>query len=169
MKNGDILCLENTRFHPEEEKNDPEFAKRLAALGDIFVDEAFSVAHRAHAANASIVTASKLIAYPGRAMQAELEALKKAFETPQHPVAAIVGGAKISTKLDLLGHLLEKVDTLIIGGGMANTFLAAQGKAGRQIALRKRSDPGGARDSGQGQIAASARSCCRSTSSWRRS
>ncbi|MGO9703286.1 MAG: phosphoglycerate kinase [Xanthobacteraceae bacterium] len=128
MKNGDILCLENTRFHPEEENNDPEFARRLAALGDIFVDEAFSVAHRAHAANTSIVTTSNLIAYPGRAMQAELDALKKAFETPQHPVAAIVGGAKISTKLELLGHLLEKVDTLIIGGGMANTFLAAQGK-----------------------------------------
>ena len=85
MKNGDILCLENTRFHPEEENNDHEFAKRLAALGDVFVDEAFSVAHRAHAANASIVTASNLIAYPGRAMQAELDALKKAFETPQHP------------------------------------------------------------------------------------
>ena len=113
---------------PRKKRTITEFAKRLAALGDVFVDEAFSVAHRAHAANASIVTASNLIAYPGRAMQAELDALKKAFETPQHPVAAIVGGAKISTKLELLGHLLEKVDTLIIGGGMANTFLAAQGK-----------------------------------------
>jgi phosphoglycerate kinase len=129
MHNGDILCLENTRFHPEEENNDQQFARRLAALGDIFVDEAFSVAHRRHAANTSIVTASKLIAYPGRAMQAELDALKKAFETPQHPVAAIVGGAKISTKLELLGHLLAKVEILIIGGGMANTFLAAQGKS----------------------------------------
>jgi phosphoglycerate kinase len=128
MNDGDILCLENTRFHPEEENNDWEFAKRLAALGDIFVDEAFSVAHRRHAANTSIVTVSGLPAYPGRAMKAELDALKKAFETPQHPVAAIVGGAKISTKLDLLGHLLAKVETLIIGGGMANTFLAAQGK-----------------------------------------
>jgi phosphoglycerate kinase len=128
MKSGDILCLENTRFHPEEETNDQEFARQLAALGDIFVDEAFSVAHRRHAANTSIVTASDLIAYPGRAMQDELDALKNAFETPKHPVAAIVGGAKISTKLDLLGHLLEKVDVLIIGGGMANTFLAAQGK-----------------------------------------
>jgi phosphoglycerate kinase len=127
MKDGDILCLENTRFHPEEENNDPEFAKRLAALGDIFVDDAFSVAHRRHAANTSIVTASNLIAYPGRAMRAELDALKRAFETPEHPVAAIVGGAKISTKLDLLGHLLAKVETLIIGGGMANTFLAALG------------------------------------------
>jgi phosphoglycerate kinase len=129
MKNGDILCLENTRFHPEEEKNDREFAKRLAALGDIFVDDAFSVAHREHASNTSIVTASKLPAYPGRAMTKELDALARAFETPQHPVTAIVGGAKISTKLDLLGHLLAKVETLIVGGAMANTFLKAQGKA----------------------------------------
>jgi phosphoglycerate kinase len=129
MKDGDILCLENTRFHPEEEKNDKEFAKKLAALGDVFVEEAFSAAHRAHASITSIVTASGLPAYPGRAMKAELDALEKAFETPEHPVAAIVGGAKISTKLDLLGHLLLKVETLIIGGGMANTFLAAQGKA----------------------------------------
>jgi len=128
MKDGDILCLENTRFHPGEEKNDKEFAKKLAALGDLFVDDAFSAAHREHAANSAIVTVSNLPAYPGRAMQAELEALHKAFETPQHPVAAIVGGAKISTKLDLLGHLLQKVETLIIGGGMANTFLAALGK-----------------------------------------
>jgi phosphoglycerate kinase len=129
MKNGDILCLENTRFHPGEEKNDKEFAKKLAALGDIFIDDAFSAAHREHASNTSIVTVSNLSAYPGRAMRAELDALEKALETPEHPVAAIVGGAKISTKLELLGHLLLKVETLIIGGGMANTFLAAQGKA----------------------------------------
>jgi len=128
MKNGDILCLENTRFHPEEEKNDKAFAKQLAALGDIFVEEAFSAAHRAHASITGIVTEGKLPAYPGRAMKEELDALAKAFETPEHPVAAIVGGAKISTKLDLLGHLLNKVEALIIGGGMANTFLAAQGK-----------------------------------------
>lgn len=128
MKNGDILCLENTRFHPEEEKNDKAFAKQLAALGDIYVEEAFSAAHRAHASITGIVTEGKLPAYPGRAMKAELDALAKAFETPEHPVAAIVGGAKISTKLDLLGHLLSKVEALIIGGGMANTFLAAQGK-----------------------------------------
>jgi phosphoglycerate kinase len=128
MKNGGILCLENTRFHAGEEKNDKDFARQLAALGDIFVDDAFSVAHREHAANAAIVTVSNMPAYPGRAMAAELEALRKAFETPEHPVAAIVGGAKISTKLDLLGHLLQKVETLIIGGGMANTFLAALGK-----------------------------------------
>ncbi len=128
MKNGDILCLENTRFHPGEEKNDKAFAKKLAALGDMFVEEAFSAAHREHASISAIVTASKLTAYAGRAMKAELDALEKAFETPKHPVAAIVGGAKISTKLELLGHLLQKVETLIIGGGMANTFLAAQGK-----------------------------------------
>ncbi|HXW49250.1 MAG TPA: phosphoglycerate kinase [Xanthobacteraceae bacterium] len=129
MKDGDILCLENTRFHPEEEKNDREFAKKLAALGDIFVDEAFSAAHREHASNSAIVTASSLIAYPGRAMKSELDALARAFEHPQHPVAAIVGGAKVSTKLELLGHLLTKVETLIIGGAMANTFLVAKGKA----------------------------------------
>ena len=128
MKNGDILCLENTRFHSGEEKNDLTFAAELAALGDIFVDEAFSAAHREHASIAGIVTVSHMPAYPGRAMRAELDALARAFEHPQHPVAAIVGGAKISTKLDLLGHLLSKVETLIIGGGMANTFLAAQGK-----------------------------------------
>ncbi len=128
MNDGDILCLENTRFHPGEENNDQGFAKKLAALGDIFVDDAFSVAHREHASNTSVVTVSGMPAYPGRAMKAELDALHRAFETPQHPVVAIVGGAKISTKLELLGHLLVKVETLIIGGGMANTFLAAQGK-----------------------------------------
>jgi len=129
MKNGDILCLENTRFHAEEENNDKDFAKKLAALGDIFVDDAFSAAHREHASNTAIVTVSGLPAYPGRAMQAELEALARAFEHPQHPVTAIVGGAKVSTKLELLGHLLAKVETLIIGGAMANTFLVAQGNA----------------------------------------
>ncbi|HEX8827068.1 MAG TPA: phosphoglycerate kinase [Xanthobacteraceae bacterium] len=129
MKDGDILCLENTRFHPEEEKNDKEFGRKLAALGDIFVDDAFSAAHREHASNSAIVTASHLVAYPGRAMTSELNALARAFEHPRHPVAAIVGGAKVSTKLELLGHLLTKVETLIIGGAMANTFLVAQGKA----------------------------------------
>jgi len=128
MNNGDILCLENTRFHPEEENNDQGFAKKLAALGDIFVDDAFSAAHREHASNTSVVTVSGMPAYPGRAMKAEIDALHRAFETPEHPVVAIVGGAKISTKLELLGHLVVKVETLIIGGGMANTFLAAQGK-----------------------------------------
>jgi phosphoglycerate kinase len=129
MKDGDILCLENTRFHPEEEKNDKVFAAKLAALGDVFVDDAFSVAHREHASNTSIVTVANLAAYPGRAMKKELDALEKAFEMPRHPVTAIVGGAKVSTKLELLGHLLSKVETLIIGGAMANTFLVAQGKS----------------------------------------
>jgi len=128
IKNGDIVCLENTRFHPGEEKNDREFAKKLAALGDIFVNDAFSAAHREHASTTAIVTASKLPAYPGRAMKAELDALARAFEHPEHPVTAIVGGAKVSTKLELLGHLLTKVEVLIIGGAMANTFLVAQGK-----------------------------------------
>ena len=127
MKPGDILCLENTRFHAGEEKNDPAFVAALAKLGDIYVNDAFSVAHRANASTEGL--GHKLPAYAGRAMQAELEALEKALHAPQRPVAAIVGGAKISTKLDLLGNLLAKVDTLIIGGGMANTFLAAQGKA----------------------------------------
>jgi phosphoglycerate kinase len=124
---GDILCLENTRFHSGEEKNDTAFAAALARLGDIYVDDAFSVAHRAHASVEAL--AHLLPAYAGRAMQEELEALEKALHAPERPVAAIVGGAKISTKLDLLGNLLAHVDSLIIGGGMANTFLAAQGKA----------------------------------------
>jgi len=126
MRPGDIICLENTRFHKGEEKNDPAFAKKLAALGDIYVDDAFSVAHRAHASVEAI--AHLLPPYAGRAMQEELEALERALHTPERPVAAIVGGAKISTKLDLLGNLMMHVETLIIGGGMANTFLAAQGK-----------------------------------------
>ena len=127
LKPGDILCLENTRFYKGEEKNDPALAAALAKLGDIYVDDAFSVAHRAHASVEAI--ARLLPAYAGRAMQEELAALEKALHTPERPVAAIVGGAKVSTKLDLLGNLLAHVDTLIIGGGMANTFLAAQGKA----------------------------------------
>jgi phosphoglycerate kinase len=127
LKPGDILCLENTRFYKGEEKNDPALAAALAKLGDIYVDDAFSVAHRAHASVEAI--AHLLPAYAGRAMQEELAALEKALHTPQRPVAAIVGGAKVSTKLDLLGNLLNHVDTLIIGGGMANTFLAAQGEA----------------------------------------
>jgi phosphoglycerate kinase len=127
LKPGEILCLENTRFYKGEEKNDPRLAAAFAKLGDIYVDDAFSVAHRAHASVEAI--ARLLPAYAGRAMQEELAALEKALHTPERPVAAIVGGAKVSTKLDLLGNLLNHVDTLIIGGGMANTFLAAQGKA----------------------------------------
>jgi phosphoglycerate kinase len=132
MRPGDILCLENTRFHAGEAKNDPAFIAALARLGDIYVNDAFSAAHRANASTEGL--AHKLPAYAGRAMQAELEALERALQAPQRPVAAIVGGAKISTKLELLGNLLTKVETLIIGGGMANTFLAAQGKAvGRSL------------------------------------
>jgi phosphoglycerate kinase len=126
MKPGEIVCLENTRFHPEEEKNDPDFVEQLAQLGDIYVNDAFSAAHRAHASTEGL--AHKLPAYAGRAMQMELAALSKALENPQRPVAAIVGGAKVSTKLDLLGNLLKKVDVLIIGGAMANTFLLALNK-----------------------------------------
>ena len=127
LHNGDILLLENTRFHKGEENNDPAFVAELAKLGDIYVNDAFSAAHRAHASTEGL--AQKLPAYAGRTMQAELDALTKALEKPEHPVAAIVGGAKVSSKLDLLGNLVKKVDVLIIGGGMANTFLAAQGKA----------------------------------------
>jgi phosphoglycerate kinase len=127
MKPGDVLCLENTRFHAGEERNDPAFVAQLAALGDIFVSDAFSVAHRAHASVEGI--ARKLPSFAGRTMQDELDALTKVLETPTRPLAAIVGGAKVSTKLDLLGNLLAKVDVLVIGGGMANTFLAALGHA----------------------------------------
>jgi phosphoglycerate kinase len=126
MKPGDIVCLENTRFHPGEEKNDPAFVAELAKFGDIWVNDAFSAAHRAHASTEGL--GHKLPAYAGRTMQAELEALSQALDHPQRPLAAIVGGAKISTKLDLLGNLLDKVNILIIGGAMANTFLLAQGK-----------------------------------------
>ncbi|MGV8938995.1 MAG: phosphoglycerate kinase [Allorhizobium sp.] len=125
MNNGDILLLENTRFHKGEEKNTPEFTAELAANGDIFVNDAFSAAHRAHASTEGI--AHLLPAYAGRTMQAELEALEKGLGKPVKPVVAIVGGAKVSTKIDLLMNLVTRVDALVIGGGMANTFLAAQG------------------------------------------
>ena len=126
LRPGNILCLENTRFYPGEENNDPEFAKALAKLGDIYVNDAFSVSHRAHASTEGL--AHLLPAYAGRTLQTELDALVKALEHPDRPLTAIVGGAKVSTKLDLLGNLLRKVDVLIIGGAMANTFLLAQGK-----------------------------------------
>jgi phosphoglycerate kinase len=125
MKDGDVLLLQNTRFHKGEEKNDPAFVEELAKLGDLYVNDAFSAAHRAHASTEGV--AHKLPAYAGRAMQAELEALGKALEAPARPLVAVVGGAKISSKLDLLGNLVAKVDALVIGGGMANTFLNAQG------------------------------------------
>jgi phosphoglycerate kinase len=122
---GDILCLENTRFHKEEEKNDPAFVAELAKLGDIWVNDAFSAAHRAHASTEGL--GHKLPGYAGRTMQAELDALGKALDAPTKPVIAIIGGAKVSTKIDLLENLVSKVDALVIGGGMANTFLHAQG------------------------------------------
>jgi phosphoglycerate kinase len=126
MKPGEVVLLENTRFHAGEEKNTPEFVAALAKLGDVYVNDAFSVAHRAHASTEGV--ARKLPAYAGRSMQAELAALDKAFEAPQRPFAAIVGGAKISTKLALLENLVDRVDALAIGGAMANTFLVAQGR-----------------------------------------
>ena len=125
MKPGDILCLENTRFHKGEEKNDPLFVAELAKLGDLWVNDAFSAAHRAHASTEGL--GHKLPAYAGRTMQAELEALGKALEAPKKPVIAIVGGAKVSTKLELLENLISRVEALVIGGAMANTFLHAQG------------------------------------------
>ncbi len=127
LGDGQVLLLENTRFHKGEEKNDPAFVDELARLGDLYVNDAFSAAHRAHASTEGL--AHKMPAYAGRGMQAELEALSAALEQPKRPVAAVVGGAKVSSKLDLLGNLTKKVDFLIIGGGMANTFLAAEGKA----------------------------------------
>jgi phosphoglycerate kinase len=125
MLPGNIGILENTRFHLGEEANDPGLAKAMAALGDYYVNDAFSSAHRAHASTEGI--AHLLPSFAGRAMEAELQALEKALDNPEHPVAALVGGAKVSTKLVILSHLIEKVDHLIIGGGMANTFLAARG------------------------------------------
>lgn len=125
LPNGGILMLENTRFHNGEEKNDPDFVKALAANGDIYVNDAFSAAHRAHASTEGL--GHKMPAYAGRTMQAELEALEQGLGNPKRPVVAIVGGAKVSTKIDLLQNLVKKVDALVIGGGMANTFVAAQG------------------------------------------
>ena len=125
LKDGNVVLLENTRFHAGEEKNDEDFASQLASLGDIFVNDAFSAAHRAHASTEGL--ARHLPSYAGRTMQAELEALEKGLGNPERPVVAVVGGAKVSTKIDLLSNLVTRVDALVIGGGMANTFLAAQG------------------------------------------
>jgi len=125
LKDGDVLLLENTRFHPGEEKNDPAFVEALAKLGDLYVNDAFSAAHRAHASTEGLARA--LPAYAGRSMQAELDALTKGLEAPKRPVVAIVGGAKVSTKIDLLENLVARVDALVIGGGMANTFVHAMG------------------------------------------
>jgi phosphoglycerate kinase len=125
MLPGNIGILENTRFHAGEEKNDPALAKAMAALADYYVDDAFSASHRAHASTEGVT--HYLPSFAGRAMEAELKALESALGNPERPVAAVVGGAKVSTKLAVLGHLVGKVDHLIIGGGMANTFLAARG------------------------------------------
>jgi phosphoglycerate kinase len=139
LKPGDILCLENTRFHKGEEKNDPAFVAELAKLGDLWVNDAFSAAHRAHASTEGL--GHKLPAYAGRTMQAELEALDKALGKPTRPVVAIVGGAKVSTKLDLLENLITKVQGLVIGGAMANTFLHAQGiNVGKSLVERDLAD-----------------------------
>lgn len=126
LQPGQVLVLENTRFHKGEEKNEPDFVAALAKHGDVYVNDAFSAAHRAHASTEGL--AHKMPAFAGRALEAELEALETALEKPERPVMAVAGGAKISTKLELLGNLLAKVDKLAIGGAMANTFLAAQGK-----------------------------------------
>jgi phosphoglycerate kinase len=135
MRDGDILLLENTRFHAGEEKNDPAFVRELAKLGDLYVNDAFSAAHRAHASTEGLAHA--LPAYAGRGMQAELEALAKGLEAPTRPVLAVVGGAKVSSKIDLLENLVGRVDALVIGGGMANTFLHAIGVGiGRSLAER---------------------------------
>ncbi|MCJ8352582.1 phosphoglycerate kinase [Novacetimonas hansenii] len=132
MQDGDVVVLENTRFHAGEEANDPDLAKSLASLADFYVNDAFSAAHRAHASTEGV--ARHLPSFAGRLMETELNALNIALENPERPVGAIIGGAKISTKLDLIGNLLEKVQVLIIGGAMANTFLAAQGvKVGRSL------------------------------------
>jgi len=132
LASGGIVVLENTRFYPEEEKNAPDFVEALARLGDIYVNDSFSTAHRAHASTEGL--AHKLPAFAGRSMETEISALTKALEAPERPVLAVVGGAKVSTKLALLGNLVAKVDVLVIGGGMANTFLAAQGyKVGKSL------------------------------------
>lgn len=125
LRNGDVLLLENVRFHAGEEANDPDFAKAVAALGDVFVNDAFSAAHRAHATTEGV--AHLLPSVAGRAMQAELEHLGRALSHPDRPLMAVVGGAKISTKIALLGNLVKQVDVLVVVGAMANTFLAAQG------------------------------------------
>src|SRR5690349_20537551 len=139
LKPGEVALLENLRFHAEEEKNDPGFAKQLAALGDVYVNDAFSAAHRAHASTEAV--AHLLPSAAGKLMQAELEALSAALETPQRPVAAIIGGAKVSTKLDLLNFMLEKVDVLVIGGAMANTLIFAQGvDIGKSLCERDMAD-----------------------------
>jgi phosphoglycerate kinase len=154
LPEGGVALLENLRFHPEEEKNDRGFAGQLAALGDLYVNDAFSAAHRAHASTEAL--AHVLPAAAGRLMQAELDALTKALEAPQRPLAAIVGGAKVSSKLDLLNFLIAKVDVLVIGGAMANTMLYAQGKSiGKSLCERDLAD------TARGILAKAAQAKCR--------
>ncbi len=139
LEPGDVLLLENTRFYPGEETNDATFVASLAALGGVYVNDAFSASHRAHASTEGL--ARLLPAAAGRLMEAELKALDAALGNPERPVCAVVGGAKVSTKLDLLSNLIEKVDHLVIGGGMANTFLVAQGiEVGTSLAERDMAD-----------------------------
>jgi phosphoglycerate kinase len=139
LKPGELALLENLRFHPEEEKNNPDFARQLAELGDVYVDDAFSAAHRAHASIAAL--AHLLPNAAGKLMQAELEALASALDHPQKPVMALIGGSKVSTKLDLLKFIIGKVDRLAIGGAMANTFLFAQGRGvGRSLCEKDMAD-----------------------------
>jgi phosphoglycerate kinase len=139
LRPGQVLLLENLRFHPGEEANDPAFADALASLGELYVGDAFSAAHRAHASVVGL--AERLPSAAGRLMQAEIEALTRALEDPERPVVAIIGGAKISTKLDLLGNLTRKVDAMILGGGMANTFLLAKGvEIGKSLCERDMAD-----------------------------
>ncbi|WP_293447684.1 phosphoglycerate kinase [Planktotalea sp.] len=139
LQTGQVLLLENTRYHTAESKNDPDFAASIAKLGDMYCNDAFSAAHRAHASTEAL--ARLLPACAGRLMQAELSALEAALGEPKRPVVAVVGGAKVSSKLELLGNLVEKVDFLVIGGGMANTFLAAQGiDVGKSLAEHDMTD-----------------------------
>ena len=139
LQPGDAVLLENLRFHPGEEKNDPAFADQLAALGEAYVNDAFAAAHRAHASIVGL--AQRLPAAAGRLLQAEVEALTRALEAPERPLAALVGGAKVSTKLELLGNLIDKVDLLVLGGGMANTFLFARGTpVGKSLCEKEMAD-----------------------------
>ena len=162
---GEVLLLENLRFHAGEEANDPAFADALARLGDLYVDDAFSAAHRAHASVVGL--AERLPSAAGRLMQAEVEALTRSLERPERPVVAVVGGAKVSSKLALLGNLIEKVDVLILGGGMANTFLFADGTPiGKSLCEKDMAETARAilKAAASPQLR---RACCRSTARWR--
>ena len=165
LQPGDIAMLENLRYYGAEEKNDPAFTAELAKLGDIYVNDAFSVSHRAHASTEAL--AHLLPAYAGPSMIAEVEAFKVALDKPERPVAAIVGGSKVSTKIDMLVNLTKKMDYLIIGGGMANTFLFAQEDRRRRALFASRASSARSRKSWLRPPNPDARSCCRSTPSSR--